>query len=121
MAAMSDHQIPISQSTAELLDSHLNHFERILSALDAGHSYRSHDPHQMLHEAPVEITVEHQMTVVLTEGEPRITATAVFDDSGRIEDPTLIATWSGGQVESVISPGVSLHRALQAYAEAEVL
>lgn len=118
---MTDSEVPISQSAAELLSTHLDHFERIFSALDAGHRHQGHDPHELLHDAPLEVTVEHRLIVLLTEGEPRIEATASFGDSGRIIEPTLTAAWSGGHIESVISPGVSLHRALQSYAEGEVM
>lgn len=121
MVGMSHSEENISESVADCLEVHLERFDQIFAALDAGHRVDSQDAHTTLHDAPLDVTVHRRLTALLADGEPRVEASAGFDETGQLSDPKLVAAWGGGTLECVISPGVSLYRALQAYAEGEVL
>ena len=93
----------------------------IFAALDAGARFQGGEAHTALHDAPLEITVTHRITVLLRDEHPRIEATAWFDDSATIAHAVVTGTWGDQHVEQPVAADSPIHRALQAYAEGVIL
>ena len=70
MVGMSHSEENISESVADCLEVHLERFDQIFAALDAGHRVDSQDAHTTLHDAPLDVTVHRRLTALLADGEP---------------------------------------------------
>lgn len=79
--------------------------------------YESADPFEELFEAPLEITVSQQLTVILCTGGPHVEAVATIED-GAICDVRIEGYWAGETQTRPVQEGSALMRALETYAEA---
>lgn len=93
----------------------------IFTALDTDARFQGGEAHAALHDAPLGVTVEHRITVLLRDEHPQIEATAWFDGSATITHAVVTGTWGDDHVEQPVAAGSPLHRALQAYAEGVTL
>lgn len=79
--------------------------------------YQEADPYELLYDAPLEIRVSKQLTVVLCTGGPHIEAVATLDDDA-VTDARLDGCWAGERESRPIPQGTALWNALESYAEA---
>lgn len=79
--------------------------------------YQEADPYEHLYDAPLEIRVSKQLTVVLCTGGPHIEAVATLDGD-TVTDARLDGYWAGERESRPITQGTALWNALATYAEA---
>lgn len=75
------------------------------------------DPWDALWEAPIEVKIEQQLTVVLCTGGPHVEATATITDSG-ITNARLQGWWGPSHQSWEVTDTWPLWGALEQYAEA---
>lgn len=83
--------------------------------------YESDDPYEELYEAPLEITVGRELTVLLCTGGPHVEATASVNDEGAVITAQIHGYWGSERVSRSVRPGSSLWRALGDYAQCVVV
>lgn len=93
----------------------------IFTVLDTDARFQGGKAHAALHDAPLGVTVEHRITVLLRDEHPQIEDTAWFDGSATITHAVVTGTWEDDHVEHPVTERTPLHRALQAYAEGVIL
>lgn len=79
--------------------------------------YQEADPYEHLDDAPLEIRVSKQLTVVLCTGGPHIEAVANLEGDA-VTDARLDGYWAGERESRPIPQGTALWNALESYAEA---
>lgn len=99
------------------LDAQEEHFDEIFEALDHDLPYQGHDAHDALHEAPLEISTETSVTVLLTTGGPHVELIGDLQADGTIHNAQIVGYWGSEKIHRQVTPGTALHRAIEAYAE----
>lgn len=78
--------------------------------------YQEADPYEHLHDAPLEVRVSKQLTVLLCAGGPHVEAVATLDGHP-ITDARLVGYWAGASESWPVHQGTALWNALEQYAE----
>lgn len=97
------------------LDAKLAHFDDLFAAIDAGEDTDDGDPHDELHEAPLEI--KKALIVVLTTGGPHVEAQMELNADGSISGASLYGYWGGQRSSRAVPEGSGMWRALESYVE----
>lgn len=92
---------------ADQMTAQANQFDEI---------YQEADPFEQLHEAPIDIHLDQQLTVVLCTGGPHVEAVATLD-RGDITRARLEGYWAGEKVSWPVTQGTALWQALETYAQ----
>ena len=99
------------------LDAQEEHFKDIFQALDHDHPHQGQDVHDALHEAPLEISTETSVTILLTTGGPHVELIGDLQSDDTIHNAQIVGYWGSEKIFRQVTPGTALHRAIQAYAE----
>lgn len=105
------------EALIDQLDAQEEHFEDIFQALDHDHPHQGQGAHDALHEAPLEISTETSVTVLLTTGGPHVELIGDLQSDGTIHNAQIVGYWGSEKIHRQVTPGTALHRAIQAYAE----
>ncbi|MGO2005064.1 MULTISPECIES: hypothetical protein [Micrococcales] len=107
----------MQQKLADQIRANEESFQTIFTALDAGESHEGQDPMDSLHEEPLEVALQRQVTIVLTTGGPHVEIVAALDAEGNTTRASWHSYWGGETVEKVIGSDEAAYRAIEYFVE----
>ncbi|WP_150463112.1 hypothetical protein [Nesterenkonia ebinurensis] len=107
----------LQQKLADQIRANEESFQAIFTALDAGESHEGRDPMDSLHEEPLEVVLQRQVSIVLTTGGPHVEIVATLDTERSITRASWHSYWGGEKIEKVIGSDKAVYRAIEYFVE----